>query len=128
MSRGFNLFAQEIDSPFNVSSFNTTSFGGSLSFSYPLSEVQVLGFDLGFTHTELSSGFGSVQEIESSPKLFDNINSYVIEPLNANPFDAPVRDAVLGNVSDLSDQQLRVNPDPGFVDKFGDTFDNYTIT
>ncbi|MDD9896413.1 MAG: outer membrane protein assembly factor BamA [Gammaproteobacteria bacterium] len=128
VSRGFNLFAQEIDSPFNVSSFNTTSFGGSLSFSYPLSEVQVLGFDLGFTHTELSSGFGSVQEIESSPKLFDNINSYVIEPLNANPFDAPVRDAVLGNVSDLSDQQLRVNPDPGFVDKFGDTFDNYTIT
>lgn len=128
VSRGFNLFAQEIDSPFNVSSFNTTSFGGSLSFSYPLSEVQVLGFDLGFTHTELSSGFGSVQEIESSPKLFDNINSYVIEPLNANPFDAPVRDAVLGNVSDLSDQQLRGNPDPGFVDKFGDTFDNYTIT
>ena len=128
VSRGFNLFAQEIDSPFNVSSFNTTSFGGSLSFSYPLSEVQVIGFDLGYTHTELSSGFGSVQEIESSPKLFDDIDSYVLEPLNANPFDGPVRDSVLGDVTALSDQQLRVNPDLGFVDKFGDTFDNYTIT
>ena len=27
VSRGFNLFLQEIDSPFNVSSFNTTSWG-----------------------------------------------------------------------------------------------------
>ena len=82
MSRGFNLFAQEIDSPFNVSSFNTTSFGGSLSFSYPLSEIQVLGFDLGYTHTELSSGYGSVQEIESSPKLLDGVDIYVITPFN----------------------------------------------
>ncbi|NKB32036.1 MAG: outer membrane protein assembly factor BamA [Pseudomonadales bacterium] len=128
VSRGFNLFAQEIDSPFNVSSFNTTSFGGSLSFSYPLSEIQVLGFDVGFTHTELSSGFGSVQEIESSPKLFPDVNSYVITPLNANPFDGPVMDSVLGDVNDLSDDQLRLNPDPGFVDKFGDEFDNFTIT
>ncbi|MBM88206.1 MAG: outer membrane protein assembly factor BamA [Gammaproteobacteria bacterium] len=128
VSRGFNLFMQEYDSPFNVSNFNTTSFGGSFNFSYPLSEIQVLGFDLGFTHTELSSGYGSVQEIESSPKLIDDIDSYVIEPFNANPFDGPVRDSVLGNVNNLSDQQLRLNPDPGFVDKFGDVFDNFTIT
>ncbi|MED5411163.1 MAG: outer membrane protein assembly factor BamA [Pseudomonadota bacterium] len=128
VGRGFNLFAQEIDSPFNVSSFNTTSFGGSLSFSYPLSEIQVIGFDLGYTHTELSSGYGSVQEIESSPKLMDGVDSYVISPFNSNPFDGPVKDSVLGDVSDLSDQQLRLNRDPGFVDKFGDEFDNFTIT
>jgi outer membrane protein insertion porin family len=128
VSRGFNLFAQEMDSPFNVSSFNTTSWGGSLSFSYPLSEIQVIGFDLGVTHTELSSGFGSVQEIESSPTLFANANKYVITPFNANPFDGPVMDAVLGDVGDLTDLQLQKNPDLGFVDKFGDTFDNFTIT
>lgn len=128
VSRGFNLFAQEIDSPFNVSSFNTTSFGGSLSFSYPLSEIQVVGFDLGYTHTELSSGFGSVQEIESSPTLLSGIDNYVITPFNANPFEAPVVDSVLGNVADLLPNQLQQNPDPGFVDKFGDVFDNFTIT
>ena len=128
VSRGFNLFLQEIDSPFNVSSFNTTSWGGSLSFSYPLSEIQVLGFDLGVTHTELSSGYGSVQEIESSPKLFDGINNYVIRPLNANPFDGPVRDALLGDVSGLSDLQLQKPEDLGFVDRFGDEFNNFTIT
>ena len=128
VSRGFNLFAQEIDSPFNVSSFNTTSWGGSLSFSYPLSEIQVLGFDLGVTHTELSSGYGSVQEIESSPVLIDGINNYVIERLNANPFDGPIKDAIIGDVSNLTALQLQKSPDLGFVDKFGDEFNNFTIS
>ena len=61
VSRGFNMFAQKMESPFNVSAFNTSSYGGSASFSYPLSEIEMLGFDLGFTHTELSAGMGSVQ-------------------------------------------------------------------
>ena len=128
VSRGFSLFAREIDSPFNVSSFNTTSFGGTMSFGYPLSEIEGLGFNLGFTHTELSAGFGSVQEIFSSPKPIEGIDQYIIEPANSNPFDGPVRDAVLGNIADLSDLQRVINPDPGFVDKFGDTFDNYDFT
>ena len=128
VSRGFNLFAQKIDSPFNVSDFNTSSFGGSLSFSYPLSEIELLGFDFGYTHTELSAGIGSVQEIISSPTLFEDVDKYVITPANANAFDGPVNDAVLGDVSSLSPAQLRSNTDKGFVDKFGDTFDNFTIS
>ncbi|GAB5498908.1 MAG: outer membrane protein assembly factor BamA [Pseudohongiellaceae bacterium] len=128
VSRGFNIFAQEIDSPFNVSNFNTTSFGGTVSFSYPLSEIQVLGFDLGYTHTELSAGTGSVQEIISSPILFEGVDQFVIQPPNPNPFNGPVVDSVLGNVADLSARQLQQNSDPGFVDRNGDTFDNFTIT
>jgi outer membrane protein insertion porin family len=128
VSRGFNLFAQAIDSPWNVSSFNTTSFGGALSFNYPLSEIQAVGFDVGFTHTELSAGIGSVQEIISSPALIDGVENYVIRPANNNPFDGPVIDSVLGNVLNLRDDQLLRNPDPGFVDRYGDTFNNYTIT
>jgi outer membrane protein insertion porin family len=128
VSRGFNIFAQSIDSPFNVSNFNTSSYGATASFSYPLSEIMVLGFDLGFTHTELSAGVGSVQEILSSPTLFPGVDSFVITPANPNPFDGPVVDSVLGNVADLRPEQLRQNTDPGFVDKFGDTFDNFTIT
>lgn len=128
VSRGFNLFAQKIESPFNVSDFNTSSFGGSLSFSYPLSEIELLGFDFGFTHTELSAGLGSVQEIVSSPTFFDGIDKYVITPANPNAFDGPVTDAVLGDVATLSPLQIGANPEKGFVDKFGDTFDNFTIT
>ncbi len=128
VSRGFNLFARKIDSPFNVSNFNTSSFGGSFSFSYPLSEIDFLGFDLGYTHTELSAGLGSVQEIASSPTFFEGVDKYLITPANANVFDGPVVDAVLGDVADLSPAQLQTNTDKGFVDKFGDTFDNFTIT
>lgn len=128
VSRGFNIFAQEIDSGLNVSDFNTTSYGGSVSFSYPLSEIQSLGFDLGFTHTELSAGLGSAQEIIASPVLYEGIDRYIITAANNNPFEGPVVDAVLGNTSDLSDLQLNRNTDPGFVDKYGDTFDNFTIT
>ena len=127
VSRGFNLFAQKLESPFNVSNFNTSSFGGSLSFSYPMSEIEVLGFDLGYTHTELSAGLGSVQEIISSPNLFEGIDQYVITPPNANIWDGPITDAVLGNVANLTPFQLQKNPESGFVDRFGDTFDNFTI-
>ncbi|NQV68861.1 MAG: outer membrane protein assembly factor BamA [Pseudohongiella sp.] len=127
VSRGFNLFAQKIDSPFNVSNFNTSSYGGSLNFSYPISEIAVLGLDLGFTHTELSAGIGSVQEIISSPVLFEGVDSYVITPANGNVWDGPVIDSVLGNVAGLTALQLQKNPESGFVDKFGDTFDNFTI-
>ena len=75
-----------------------------------------MGADLGFTHTELGTGTGSVQEIIASPKLIDGIDSYVIQPANANPFDGPVRDAVLGSVADLRADQLRAPTDLGFVD------------
>ena len=128
VSRGFSIFAQTMDSPWNISSFNTSSYGASLNFSYPLSEIQVVGFDVGYTHTELSSGYGSVQEIEASPTLIEGVNKYVIKPYNSNPFAGPIVDSVLGDVANLTDIQLRKNPEPGFTDKFGDTFDNFTIS
>ena len=128
VSRGFNIFYRAIDSPFNVSNFNTSSYGTSASFSYPLSEIESLGFDLGFTHTELSAGTGSVQEILSSPTLFEGVDSYIITPANGNAFDGPVVDSVLGNVADLTQEQLQANPESGFVDRYGDTFDNFTLT
>ena len=57
-----------------------------------------------------------MQEIESSPVLFETANNYVITPFNANPFDGPVVDSVLGDVRDLTDLQLQKSPDLGFVD------------
>ncbi|MCH7672255.1 MAG: outer membrane protein assembly factor BamA [Proteobacteria bacterium] len=128
VSRGFTLFARKFDSPFNVSNFNTTSFGGSLRFSYPLSEISLLGFDIGYTHTELSAGIGSVQEIAASPTLFEGVDRYLITRANSNIFNGPLSDAVTGPVSELTPEQLQQNPDKGFVDKFGDTFDNFTVT
>ena len=128
VTRGFNIFAQEIDSAFNISSYNTTSYGATLNFSYPLSEIEALGFDAGFTHTELGTGLGTVQEIQAGPVFFPGIDSYLISRANANAFDGPVTDAVLGNVNDLPVAALNRFPEPGFVDKYGDTFNNFPFT
>ncbi|WP_237134006.1 outer membrane protein assembly factor BamA [Pseudohongiella sp. O18] len=129
VSRGFSLFAQKQDSFLNVASFSTTSYGGSVSFSYPIDEFQQIGYNLGYSHTELTSGTGfSVQEIESTPKLNPNINRYIISPANINPWEGPVRDAIFGNISDLSEEYLNQGVEPGFIDKYGRSFDNFTIT
>lgn len=128
VSRGFNLYYQEIESAFNISSYNTTSYGATMNFSYPLSEIQILGIDMGYSHTELGTGLGTVQEIQASPILFEGVDKYLISRANANAFNGPVTDAVLGDVADLSAASLQKFANPGFVDKYGDTFDNFSIT
>lgn len=128
VSRGFNLFLQEQDSPFNIASFSTKSYGGSFNFSYPISEIQQIGFNLGYSHTELSSGGYSVQEIQSSPQLFNGFNRYIITEANENPFNGPVGDATGGFIVDLPTQYLNQNPDKGFIDRQGTVFDNFTFS
>ena len=128
VSRGFNVFLQEQDSPFNIASFSTKSYGGSFNFAYPISEIQQIGFNLGFSHTELSSGGYTVQEIETSPKLGEGVDYYIIDEANENPFDGPVRDSTGGFIVDLPSEYLNQNPDPGFVDRQGTAFDNFTFS
>ncbi len=128
VSRGFSVFVQNQDSPFNTADFSTSSYGGSLSYSYPISEIQQIGFNVGFTHTELSSGGLTVQEIQASPRLNANVDRFIIEPANNNPFVGPVRDAVTGSVFDLPPEYIRQNQDLGFIDRYGREFDNFTFS
>jgi outer membrane protein insertion porin family len=128
VSRGFSIFAQKQDSPFNIASFSTTSYGATLNFSYPISEIQQIGYNIGYSHTELSSGGLSVQEIEATPVLTPGVDRYLITPANLNPWNGPVRDAVTGLVSELPLEYLNRNPDPGFIDRNGTVFDNLTFT
>lgn len=128
VSRGFSVFAQKQDSPFNIASFSTTSYGASMNFSYPISEIQQIGYNIGYSHTELSSGGLSVQEIESSPRLIPGVDRYIITPANLNPWEGPVRDAVTGLISDLPFEYLGQTGDLGFIDKNGSEFDNITFT
>jgi outer membrane protein insertion porin family len=69
-----------------------------------------------------------VQEIASSPTFFEGVDRYLITRANSNVFGGPITDAVTRPVSELTPEQLQQNPNKGFVDKFGDTFDNFTIT
>ncbi len=57
VSAGFMVFAQKKDyDEGNISSYTTESQGASTSFSYPISEVQNIGFGLGYENLELDSG------------------------------------------------------------------------
>ena len=128
VSRGFSVFWQKQDSPFNIASFSTTSYGASLNFSYPISEVQQIGYNVGYTHTELTSGGFSVQEIESTPRLIPGVDRYIVSPALTNPWEGPVRDAVTAPISDLPSEYLNLPTDLGFIDRNGTEFDNVTFT
>jgi outer membrane protein insertion porin family len=128
VSRGFSVFVQQQDSPFNIASFSTTSYGASLNFSYPISEIQQIGYNIGYTHTELTSGGFSVQEIESTPRLINGVDRYIIRPANINPWEGPITDALTGLISELPPQFLNQSGDQGFIDKNGKEFDNITFT
>lgn len=128
VSRGFSVFVQKQDSPYNIASFSTTSYGTSLNFSYPISEIQSIGYNVGYTHTELTSGGFSVQEIEATPRFIDGVDRYIIRPANTNPWEGPITDAVTAPISQLPSQYLNQPVDLGFIDKNGSEFDNVTFT
>jgi len=128
VSRGFNVFLQEQDSPYNIASFSTKSYGGSFNFAYPINEIQQIGFNIGYSHTELSSGGLTVQEIESSPQLFDGVDQYIIDPANENPFNGPVTESTGGFLVDLPPEFLNQSADKGFIDKHGTVFNNFTFS
>jgi len=127
VSRGFSVYLQDQDSPYNIADFSTTSYGGSFNFSYPISEIQNIGFNIGLSHTELSSGGTTVQEIETSPTFFDGVDKYIISFPNPNPFNGPVVDGVVAPVTAL-DLSLLGQNDPGFIDIEGTVFNNLSLS
>lgn len=63
-SRGFSLNLREFDySAFGLTDYNTSSYGAALTFGFPISEIQRLGVNLSFDHTELQQQGLSSREI-----------------------------------------------------------------
>ncbi len=141
VSRGISLFYRERDfEELNVATFSTNSYGGTLSYSYPLSETQRVGFNIGFTNIELITGPYAVQEVSSTPVLAEGIDSYVAEQdwdeaqtlINTwgetNPGE-PLSYDVNGilNIDTLLPSQYVDTPD-GFVQKYGNDFNNFPLS
>ncbi len=126
VSRGFSIFARETDfDEINVTSFSTNSYGGSVIFGYPLSETQFIRFTMGYTRTELETGFAVVQEIQRTPSpevgfdpglarkiSIDQLNDSLVFP---NDFE----------LTTIDDFDLG---EPGFVDLFGDQYDVFSFS
>lgn len=133
VNRGFSVFYNSRDySKINVTSYTTDSYGATVSFGYPISEIQRLNYSLGYTHLEVETGLYTAQEIRRTPVELDLSNqTYLAIPsseldalddMNENGlFEDFSLDTVL--VEDI----MQVQTEPGFVDLYGDTFDTFSL-
>jgi outer membrane protein insertion porin family len=127
VSRGFSLFYRKTDlSEINVASYTTDTVGATMSFGYPVSETQRLGFNLGLTDTEITSGRYAVQEIRTSPRLITGVDQYFVSTRQEDgTYSGPEE---LFPITELPADAFAILSADGFLDKNGDSFTNATIT
>ncbi|USD20359.1 outer membrane protein assembly factor BamA [Microbulbifer variabilis] len=129
VSRGFNVFYRENDySEVNLSDYNTTSYGGGVSFGYPVSEISRVGLNVNFSHLELSASSGSVQEIQSSPSLLDDTAREGVTLIDAETIVADLNNDVANDLAMMIDQNQFNTSADGFIDRYGDAFNNLALT
>jgi outer membrane protein insertion porin family len=65
VSRGFNVFYRETDfeNLSTVSDYQTNTYGGNVTFGYPISRQQRLSFAIGYANTEMFTGVSVPAEI-----------------------------------------------------------------
>ena len=64
VSRGYSVFYRSTDfDERNIARFSTDSYGGSVSFGYPVSEISRVGFNVGYESTRIKEGIYPAQEI-----------------------------------------------------------------
>lgn len=139
VSRGFNIFFRKTDlDEVNISRFSTDTFGGAMSFGYPISETESLGFSIGINKTKITTGEFAVQEIVGSPRLDPLIENYFIseaEPVldeDGNQVrdengQLVFTDAVVAPLTDLGPDAFQ-DPIDGFLDVNGSNFTMFPIT
>ncbi len=127
VSRGFSLFYRKTDlSEINVASYTTDTVGAQMTFGYPISETQRLGFNVGITDTEITSGRYAVQEIRTSPRLIPGVEQYYVSTRQPTGlYDGPEE---LFSITDLPNEALATLRSDGFLDQNGDSFTNWSIT
>lgn len=134
VSRGFSIYYTKSDyGEYNVTPYSTNVYGGKLTFGYPISEVERIGFDIGLRSLEVTPTGYSSQEIQRTPRFVDGyvltdtgaLNSYI----TLADYDAINRQIAMG--SDYvggSYTPVGVTEDllseKGFLDKYGDTFND----
>lgn len=126
VSRGFSVFYRTTDyEEINVASYTSDTYGTSVNFGYPISETERLGFDLGFNRTTIDAGVSAVKEIKSSPRILDAIDNYFISRIDPAT-GAYTAAEVLEDISNLPTTALVDSGEEGFLDKYGEEFNNFT--
>ena len=90
VSRGYSFTYRKSDfEERNIASFSTDTYGASVNFGYPISEVSRIGFSVGIESTEIKEGVIPAQEIseflDKEGNQFDLVSlsaSYSMSALN----------------------------------------------
>jgi outer membrane protein insertion porin family len=131
VSRGFSVFYREADlGEINVANYSVSSKGATLNFSYPIEETERLTYALGFSNTTIDPGYGSPKEVIGSPRPLKGIDTYYRSLLNADgTYQTPVAPATGEQLESLNDPTIFRAYDPtGFLDRYGDSYDDFTLT
>ena len=97
VSAGFTVFVQKKDyDEGNISSYTTESQGASVSFGYPVSEMQNIGFGFGYEKLKLdSAGYFKTRLMEqfldeegTNYNIFTSNLSWALSTLNGSGLDA----------------------------------------
>lgn len=81
VSRGFNVFYRETDfeNLSTVSDYQTNTYGGNVTFGYPISRKQRVSLALGYSNTEMFTGVSIPAEIEDFVDKEGNLfNEYTL--------------------------------------------------
>src|SRR5690606_39246644 len=124
VSRGFSLFYREADlGEINVANYSMSTKGGLLNFSYPIEETERLTFALGVANTEIDPGYGSPKEVIGSPRPLKGFSTYYVNQLQADgTYAAPE------SVSAVTDADFLPYQPTGFLDQYGDSYNEFTLT
>lgn len=140
ISRGFNLYYTKSDyGSYNVTPYSTNTYGGKITFGYPISEIERIGFDIGLRSLEVTPTGYSSQEIQRTPRFADGsiyssdqygrlvkaADSYItfdeFEALSKSKANGA--DYIAGTYipSTITENVLG---EKGFLDKYGHTFND----
>lgn len=127
VSRGFSVFYRQAHlDEINVADYTLSSKGATVSFGYPIKEISRLNFTFGVTNTQVESGYGTVQEIISSPRPLNNVDYWYLSQTSNGGYAAP---EVLRPFNPSTNANLLSDPGKqGFLDEHGDNFNEFNFT
>ncbi len=127
MSRGFGMFYRRTDfKKLGVAEYSSNSYGATINYGYPISETARIGFGGGYTFIELEIGPYAPQEVIGTPWDLGLQQYEGYSALGGMLFPTG------GGVQSIDDLlNAGINPyltsKPGFVDRHGKTFHNFTL-
>ncbi|MCK5881014.1 MAG: outer membrane protein assembly factor BamA, partial [Sinobacterium sp.] len=81
VSRGFGLFYKETDfDKLGVAEFSSNTYGATLNYGYPISEITRIGFGMGYSNIFIKTGPYASQEVIATPNTINNIDHYFCPP------------------------------------------------